>query len=190
MAVKDSWKQVKRETIMNRWRKAGFEVQTPTVQTENHEVSGDRDDPTVSIQAEDGLGREGEEVQIFQNIWERLADVLQVDLPDLKDYLGIDEDNTEVVAKLTDQEIVTEVKDTNKQDSDEEPEAAQAEIIEVTMLQAQQAIGCLKRYIIKSDIPEDVNEEFMAVAAKVDKHMIITRIPKSTQKKLRTFSNE
>ena len=149
MAVKDSWKQVKRETIMNCWRKAGFEVQTPTVQTENDEVSGDRDDPTVSIQAEDGLGREGEEeVQIFQNIWERLADVLRVDLPDLKDYLGIDADDAEVVAKLTDQEIVTEVKDTNKQDSDEEPEAAHAEIIEVTMLQAQQTIDCLKRYTI------------------------------------------
>ena len=92
MAVKDSWKQVKRETIVNCWRKAGFKVQTPTVQAENDKVSGNREDPTVSIQAEDGLGREGEEeVQIFQNIWKRLADVLRVDLSDLKDYLGIDE---------------------------------------------------------------------------------------------------
>ena len=42
----------------------------PTVQQENDEVAGDRDDPTVSIQAEDQLGRglEKEEVQIFQNI--------------------------------------------------------------------------------------------------------------------------
>ena len=78
IATRDSWKQVKRETIVNCWRKAGFEVQMPAVQQENDEVAGDRDDPTVSIQAEDQLGRglEKEEVQIFQNIWERLGDVL------------------------------------------------------------------------------------------------------------------
>ena len=88
----------------------------PTVQQENDEVAGDRDDPTVSIQAEDQLGRglEKEEVQIFQNIWERLGDVLRIDLPDLNDYLAIIENNADVVAELTDQEIVAEVTDMNR----------------------------------------------------------------------------
>ena len=68
------------------------------------------------------------------NIWERLADVLRFDLPDLKEYLGVDENDAKVVAEHTDQEIVAEVKDMNKQDGEEEQEAAGAEI---TILQAQ-----------------------------------------------------
>ena len=150
IAIRDSWKQVKQETIVNCWRKAGFEVQMPTVQQENDEVAGDRDDPTVSIQAEDQLGRglEKEEVQIFQNIWERLGDVLRIDLPDLNDYLAIDENEADVVAELTDQKIVAEVTDMNRQDVKEETEEAGAEITEITMLQAQQTIDYLKRYII------------------------------------------
>ena len=187
MAVKDSWKQVKRETIVNCWRKAGFEVQTPTVQPEDGEVAGDRDDPMVSVQDEHVPGREQEEVQIFRNIWERLADVLRVDLPDLNDYLDVDEDDVETVAELTDQEIVMEVKDMNEQDGEEEPEATGAEVTEITTLQAQQAIDCLKRYIVKSDIPDNVNEEFMAAVSKVDKHLIMTKIQKSTQKKITDF---
>ena len=161
----------------------------PTVQQENDEVAGDRDDPTVSTQAEDQLGRglEKEEVQIFQNIWERLGDVLRIDLPDLNDYLAIDENDADVVAKLTDQEIVAEVTDMSRQDVEEETEEAGAEITEITMLQAQQAIDCLKRYIIQSGVPEDVSEEFIAAAAKVDKHLSMTRMQKRKQKKITDY---
>ena len=113
-----------------------------------------------------------------------MADVLRVDLPDLKEYLGVDENDAKVAAEHTDQEIVAEVKDMNKQDGEEKQEAAGAEI---TMLQAHQAIDCLKRYIIKSDIPKDVNEKFMAAAVKVHKHLIMTRIQKSMQKKITDF---
>ena len=189
ISIRDSWKQVKRETIVNCWRKAGFEFQMPTVQQENDEVAGDRDDPTVSIQAEDQLGRglEKEEVQIFQNIWERLGVVLRIDLPDLNDYLAIDENDADVVAELTDQEIVAEVTDMSRQDVEEETEEAGAEIIEITMLQAQQAIDCLKKYIIQSGVPKDVSEEFIAAAAKVDKHLSMTRMQKRKQKKITDY---
>ena len=109
----------------------------------------------------------------------------------MKNYFGVDEDNAAVIVKLTDQEIVTEVKDMNKQDDEEQTEAAGTEMTEITMLQAQQqAIDCLKSYIIKSDGPEDVNEESIAAAVKVNKHLIMTRNQKSTQKKLRTVSYE
>ena len=117
-----------------------------------------------------------EEVQIFWNIWKRLADVLRVDLPDLKDYLGVDEHDAKVVAELTDQEIITEMKGMNEQDGEEEPKTAGAKINEITMLQAQQVINWLKRYTIKSDIPENVNKEYIMAAVKVDKHLMMTRI--------------
>ena len=57
---------------------------------------------------------------------------------------------------------------------------------EITMLR-QQAIDCLKRYIIKSDIPKNVNKEFIAATVKVDKHLIMTRIQKHMQKKITNF---
>ena len=75
----------------------------------------------------------------------------------------------------------------NRQDVEEETEEAGAEITEITMLQAQQAIDCLKRYIIQSGVPEDVSEEFRAAAAKVNKHLSMTRMQKRKQKKIRLF---
>ena len=74
-----------------------------------------------------------------------------MELPDFKNYVEVDKGDIEVVAELVHQEIVLEVKSVNKQDdleieSKSEPET---EVAGVSTVQPQQAIDCLKRYIIK-----------------------------------------
>ena len=112
-----------------------------------------------------------------------------MELPDFSNYVEVHEGNTEVVAELTDQEIVSEVKSMNKEDdpqieSKSEPEI---EVADISAVQAQRVIDCFKRYIVKNDTSEDLNDEFMTAAGKVDKFLMFTRIHKSIQTKITDY---
>ena len=150
MSVKDHWKQVKRKRIVNCWKKVGFIAPLPPREPDQLDQNGDEPMPNQDEDDASSEITEREEV-VFKNIWDKLATVLQMELPDFKNYVEVDKGDIEVVVELVHQEIVLEVKSVNKQDDLEieskfEPET---EVAGVSTVQTQQAIDCLKRYIIK-----------------------------------------
>ena len=60
----------------------------------------------------------------------------------------------------------------------------ETEVADVSTVQAPLAIDCLKRYIMKNNIPEELNDKFMTAAGKVEKFLMFTRLHKSIETKI------
>ena len=76
------------------------------------------------------------------------------------------------------------VKDDPEIKSESEPET---EVEEVSTVQAQRATDCLKQYIIKSNISQDLNDDFIAAAEKLEKFLTLTTTQESTQTKITDY---
>ena len=112
-----------------------------------------------------------------------------MDLPDFSNYDEVDEGDTITVAELSDQDFVSEVNSINELDDPkiEFESKPETEVADVSTVQVQQAIDCLKQYIVKNDIPEDLNDEFMTAAGKMNKYLMFTKIHKSIQTKITPY---
>ena len=73
MAVKDSWKQGKRETIVNCWKKVGFIAPLPTSKPDHPDQVGD--EPMPNQDKDDAPSEITEREVVFRNIWDRLTTV-------------------------------------------------------------------------------------------------------------------
>ena len=163
--------------MKNCWKKAGFIAPLPTIEPDQPDQV--RDQPMPNQEEDYALFEitERKEEAVLRNIWDRLATVLKRELPDYSNYVVVDEIDTEVVAGLTDQKIVSDVKSMSEQDNPkiESESESETEVADGSMVEVQQVIDW------------DLNDEFMTTAGKVDKFLMFTKIHKSVQRKITDY---
>jgi len=183
LAVQSSWRQVKASTIVNCWRKAGFVAPST--------ADGD-DDSTVNV---DDDADEQQQQRTYRNIWERLNEVLDVNLPSADDYIAVD-DEEQTNELLTDKEIVDQVRseqhavgdsDTkDDHDGDEEEEAGTQEATPPSMREARAALETLRSFLMNSGELSEENQETLFNAAGKFETLLIEKVGSVTKQKLIT----
>ena len=157
IAVKSSWRQVKTSTVVNCWRQAGF-------------VADDAN--RIDDHSPDPMNDEAEETRTFRNIWDKLSEVLQTSLPDIDQYVSIDNDD-ETHDILSDEDIVWQCREElaggNADDeTEDEPRNDPESTPPPTVRDVRHAVEVLRRFVMNSDTLEDKQDDLLDAASKFD----------------------
>lgn len=171
LAVKSAWKQVKPETVVNCWRKAGFA-----------ELTGESDI----------VGMDAESESEARNIWDKLSELLGSELPNFDDYVALDDDVAQCTEELTEEEIVKQVRDDrdcvdDSVNSSEATEGNDPDRIQVTVQQASAALTTVRDYLLICDTSEDNRNEAILSTDKLEAFLVQQRASMLTQKKISDF---